>query len=150
MTSGAFNKAEIDVAFGEPLDAWSGNCGAYISNPPINGKVVVNKFWQSIAPNMKPVCEVHYFDWQGNLLPHFGSPGWLYYNLDILTSKKWDAGELYFYIQQDGTWQVCSNPIFVDVGDWGRLACFSGNPNRFGIGTALKNVVTLPGKNPFH
>ena len=134
---GSPSSAITDVTAGSPVDAWYGNCGAYISNPPWNGTVKISKGLQRVLPNVKGVCSVDYYDSNGTALTNFRSPGWVYYNLDKTSAKLWEKGDLAFYVYQNGAWTTCSNTYFVDAGAWGRLSCYSSNPVSFGIGTGI-------------
>jgi hypothetical protein len=140
------SQRKTDVAFGKPVDAWNGNCGAFISNPPVNGSVTVTKVTMPAGPNHQNICKVNYSDFEGNSMAKFGSPGWVYYNLNAETSQLWNNGQLNMYIYQNDAWQTCSNPLFVDAGEFGRVACYAENPIYFGIGTAINdtNSITSP------
>lgn len=132
---------EVDVLAGVPVDLWYGNCGAYISAPPVNGIATLSKVGRGAVPNPTPnlrtICQISYSDSNGSELANFGSPAWVYYNLDAATANLWDSGELNIFIYHNETWQACSNPLFVEAGEFGRIACFSSNPVYFGIGTDL-------------
>jgi hypothetical protein len=144
---------EVDQAVtpGTPIDIFTGNCGAHLSNPPFNGTVKLGRYagWglpggvkPSEVPTTTPVCQIMYLDANGEEMPWFGSPGWVYYNLDTQTSAMWDAGNLAFWVYQNGGWSACGNPMKVSFGEntedgkdeFGRLACFSTDPLMFGLG----------------
>jgi hypothetical protein len=97
------------------------------------------------GPNRQTICKVNYTDFQGNNMANFGSPGWVYYNLNAETAELWNNGQLNVYIYQNDTWQVCSNPLFVDAGEYGRVACYAENPMYFGIGTAINGTNSTTG-----
>lgn len=139
------SQTNTDVIYGKPVDAWNGNCGAYISSPPLSGTVTISKVTMPEGPNRQTICKANYTDFQGNTMANFGSPGWVYYNLNAETAALWNNGQLNMYIYQNDTWQACSNPLFVDAGEYGRLACYSENPIYFGIGTALNGTNSTTG-----
>ena len=91
------------------------------------------------GPNRQGICKVNYYDFEGSRLTNFGSPGWVYYNLNSETAQLWNDGKLNMYIYQNDTWEVCNNPIFVDAGEFGRVSCYAENPVYFGIGNAIDN-----------
>jgi hypothetical protein len=137
--------SEAAVTSGTPLDAWLGNCGVYISNPPVNGSIMLDKVHTSSlsGPNMKGICSVKYYDFLGTELSSFGSTGWVYYNLDKLTFKLYEEGKLNFYVRPAGMWWQTCDPVMFDHGEYGRLACFVTDPVQWGIGTSLESK---PGK----
>jgi hypothetical protein len=144
-------EVDQDVTPGVPVDIWTGNCGAHLSNPPFNGSVKLGRYggWglpgdvkPSLVPTTTPVCKIMYMDQNGEELPWFGSPGWVYYNLDKETAAMWNAGNLAFWVYQNDAWSACANPMQVSFGEhtedgrdeFGRLACFSPDPIMFGLG----------------
>jgi hypothetical protein len=133
--------SEAAVTSGTPLDAWLGNCGVYISNPPVNGSVMLDKTHTSTlsGPNMKGLCSVSYYDFLGTELSSFGSMGWVYYNLDKFTYKLYEEGKLNFYVRPAGMWWQTCDPVLYDHGEYGRLACFVTDPVQWGIGTSLES-----------
>jgi hypothetical protein len=140
------SQTNTDVTSGKPVDAWNGNCGAYISNPPVSGSVTISKVTMPSGPNLQTICKMNYYDFEGTSLANFGSPGWVYYNLNADTANLWNDGKLTMYVYQNDAWQACRNPLFVDAGEYGRVACYAENPLYFGIGTAINgtNSTTSP------
>jgi hypothetical protein len=139
------SQTNTDVTYGKPFDAWNGNCGAYISNPPINGIVTISKATMPSGPNRQKICKVNYTDFRGNSMANFGSTGWVYYNLNAETAELWNKDQLKVYTYQNDAWQSCSNPIFVDAGEYGCVACYAENPLYFGIGTAINDTNSTTG-----
>jgi len=150
LPHGIISSTSLDVAFGEPLDLWNGDCGAYISAPPVSGSAVLHKVLGATGPNFQSACHIKYFDFDGNDLSIFGSHAWVYFNLNSTTAKLWNDGKLNMYIFQSNSWEACNNPLIVDAGEFGRIACYANNPSKFGIGTSIKNNhLVVPGGHPF-
>ncbi len=145
VTCQPFDKwgAENMVTSGVPVDVSAGRCGATIFNPPYDGSVTLSRYarfqWDPGDPNFRgAVCEVNYYDSFGDRLLYWGSPGYVFYNLDNVTLKMWENEELAFWIYDKGTgtWSSCLEPKWLPLpgSDFGRVACYASNPTMFGIG----------------
>ncbi len=120
-----------DVTAGSPIDAWSGNCGIYIAAPPFAGTVTIQKISQ--GHNSVPyhrglrfishVCRVSYNDLSGNPINGYGSVATVYFNLTNYTYDRYYKGFLDLYVYENGSWAACPNTMFLEGGNFGRLAC---------------------------
>jgi hypothetical protein len=127
----------VPVSGGATVDAWIGNCGTYIVEAPVDGNLLLSKLskhTKGFPDFIKDPCKITYFDSEGDVVENYGGFAWLYFNLDQSMANKWEKGELVFYYYNDGGWQACGNPSFVEAGEHGRIACLAERPTKFGIG----------------
>jgi hypothetical protein len=138
-----------EVAVSAPIDAWAGNCGVYIAEPPFKGTVNVihvNNLWSFTfqyplgwwnipdltAPHFyKNLCAVNIFDGD-ELLDSYGAIATVYYTLDSEARLLYDSGLLYMFTFENGAWNMC-DAMLVDDGAYGKLACLTTSMY-FGIG----------------
>lgn len=126
-----------DISAGEPLDFFIGNCGAYLSSPPVDGTATFQKIAKSQAPKPAPKfvknpCQINYMDLQGNSIPGFGTIAYVYFNMDAGIANLYSKGEVDLFVYDGDVWASCSAILYPDVGEYGRLACMT-NGYIFGI-----------------
>ncbi len=134
--AGAATKT-TDISAGEPLDFFIGNCGAYLSSPPVDGTATFQKIAKSQAPKPAPKfvknpCQINYMDLQGNSIPGFGTIAYVYFNMDAGIANLYSKGEVDLFVYDGAVWADCGATLFPDVGEYGRLACMT-NGYIFGI-----------------
>lgn len=128
----------VEVSGGSSYDISFGNCGMTGENPNFSGTVTLQHVGN--PPNsggvdfVNSVCKSEFSDGDGNSV---GTPGGLmtvYVNLNAQTRAQWDAGDLTIYYFDGSQWQACANPILVEQGEYGRLACVTSGASMFGLG----------------
>lgn len=126
-------KSEKAIEAGKTYDIAAGSCGLYFVNAPEDGKLELDRQDRSDFPLkfMKNVCTVKYTDDNGNLVHSFDGILISYFVLDKVQYDKWNAGDLAFYVY-DGGWKTC-NASWVAGGAYGRLTCWTGTFDSFGI-----------------
>ncbi|MCH7662511.1 MAG: hypothetical protein IH859_01410 [Chloroflexi bacterium] len=113
--------SRVVSAAGTPVDLYSGNCGAYVANPPAGGISLIKlskfKFWfgGQYGKLLADACQLQY--------SHGSSVyAWVYFNLTEVNAGKYDRGELNLMVWNGDSFEDCGAPL-VSGGDFGRLAC---------------------------
>jgi len=129
----AAKSVEKAIVAGKTYDVAAGSCGLYFVNAPKDGKLKITREDRATFPLkfMKNVCGVEYTDANGQLVSGFDGILVSYFVLDKVQYDKWNAGDLAFYVH-DGSWKTC-NAAWVPGGTYGRLTCWTGTFDSFGI-----------------
>jgi len=131
----ALPTGETPVTSGTPVDAYYGNCGINIPNPPLNGTVVLSKERSALPGFVKAACTATYYDFNGTLLPGYGTIATVYINLDSLGYNLFmdEKADIFTYNEADG-WRACGATwMELADSDFGRLYCTTTN-STFGLG----------------